>query len=278
MERITTYLCDKLCGTVDYEAFSGNIDAIEFTDELVKTSLWPEVSVPGCQTAAGKIIAQLLNVNNNRYVCPNGNLLIWEREEIVYEGEPVGLEDYITITIENSSHCHWIQSYILVFGADGNIFGRLFGLVNVGSGGQACPDDKDDVFSGGGKTEFHLIQNTVVPGERIVLGWVFWDDQYTEQIEVDARYLCTCCFTGGIVKSINGDYGDINITYTVEIQGIERTCVPSDFVEYEIGDWVFVLIPNSTCAESGRVTACKNGCEESENYTILPLRINEYGA
>ena len=278
MERITTYLCDKLCGTVDYEAFSGNIDAIEFTDELVKTSLWPEVSIPGCQTAAGKIIAQLLNVNNNRYVCPNGNLLTWEREEIVYEGEPVGLEDYITITIENFSHCHWIQSLIKAHGADDSVFGRIFGWVDVGSGGQDCPEDKDDVFSGGGKSRFLMTQNQIVPGELIELRWIFWDGQHTEDVPVDSKWLCTCCFTGGRVISVNGDYGDVDVTYTVEIQDVHMSCVPSDFVEYEVGDWVFVFVPSSTCSECGRKTACKGGCNASSGCVILPMKVGDYGA
>lgn len=279
MEKITAYLCNKFHSGIGYEAFQGDFGAVEVADKVVSAALWPSMSVPGCQTSAGKISAQLLKEGDSPYVCKSEDgLLTWEREEIPHTGESIGLEGYITIKIQNSGHCHWIQSYILAYGADGSIFGRLFAKVDVGSSGLPCPENKDDVFSGGGQSTFLMTQNQIVPGERIVLGWVFWDGQHTKQIEVDAKDLCTCCFTGGEVTAINGEYGDTAITYTVEIQGLPKTCVPSDFIEYEVGDWVFVLVPNSTCAENGRKTSCKGGCEDSGNYTILPLKVGNYGA
>ena len=276
MEKITTYLCDRFAGIVKYEGYGGDIDAIEIADGTVKTSLWPEGSIPGCSNA-GKIETQILKNGDNRYVCPNGDLLDWEQKEIMYGDSPVGIDDYITIEIQNPDHCHWIQSAIIAYGADGSVFGRLFAYASVGSGGQSCPEDKKDVFSGGGKSKFYLQQNVIVPGESIELRWAYWDSQHTEIIPVDAKWFCACCFTGGKVKSVNGDYGSVSITYTVEIQGVNRICVSSDFVEYAVDDWVFVLVPSSDCSECGRKTACKEGCEQSSDYMILPLRIGDYG-
>lgn len=261
MEKIITYLCDKFSGMAEYEKPDEDVSAVEAVDGIVKAGLWPKAPVPGCQIGVGKVIARLLNKVHSRYVCPNGKFLSWKRKEIAYEHEPVGLEDYITIEIENPNHCQWIMSSVLIYGADLSPFGRLFGHVSVGSGGQSCPDDKKDVFSGGSKSEFELFQNAIVPGERIELRWAFWDLQHTEEISVDAEWFCTCCFTGGKVKSVNGDYGQVGITYTVEINGVEQTCVSSDFVEYEVGDWVFVLASNSNCEECGRVFSCRQPCE-----------------
>lgn len=279
MEKVTAYLCDKLSGKIECTNFEGEISAVSVADGVVKAKLWPKEPVPGCRIEGGEIIAQLLKENDSRYVCVYGEYLTWEREETLdATGDPVGLKHYITIEIENPDHCHWIGSAILIFGADFNIFGRLFASVQVGSGGDPCPEDKDDVFSGGGQTQFLMTQNQIVPGEAISLKNYFWDGQNATEEFVDAEWLCTCCFTGGEVKAINGDYGDTDITYTVGIQGVNRTCVPSDFVEYEVGDWVFVLAPNSTCAECGRKENCKEGCEESSNYMILPMKVGSYGA
>jgi hypothetical protein len=278
IEKLTTYLCSIKSGKVNFENFSGDIDAIEINDGLVEVGLWPVASFPGCQANAGKIIAPLLNENNSRHVCPNGDYLDWYREEILDVLDvPVGLRHYITIEVYNSDHCHWFFSFIMIYGAHEGAHGRVFGWVTVGPGGGACPEEKKDVFSGGVKSYFLMTQNQIVPGELISLQWTFWDTEYTDEREVDAKWFCTCCFTGGRVISINGSYGDTSLTYTVNIQGINRTCVPSDFVEYEVDDWVFVLTPNSTCAESGRVEACKEGCEESENYMILPMKVGDYG-
>ena len=279
MKRFTAYLCDKLSGAIECTNFEGEISAISAADGVVKAKLWPKEPVPGCRIEGGEIIAQLLKESDSMYVCEYGGYLTWEREEIEYEHEPVGLESYIAIEIENSDHCHWVGSAILIFGADFNIFGRLFASVEAGSGGNPCPEDKDDVFSGGGKSRFLMIQNQIVPGELIALKYYFWDGQNSTEEFVDGEWFCTCCFSGGEVKVINGDYGDIDITYTVQIQGVERVCVPSDFVEYEVGDWVFVLIPNSTCSECGRKEACREGCEggSGDKFIILPLKVGNYG-
>ena len=52
-----------------------------------------------------------------------------------------------------------------------------------------------------------------------------------------------------------------------------------DVLEYEVGDWVFVLIPNSTCSECGRKEACREGCEGGlgDKFIILPLKVGNYG-
>lgn len=276
MEKITAYLCSKTAEAIGYEPFNGDIGSVAISAGKVIAQLWPEVSTPGCRGSAGKIKTKLLKTGGTKY-CQEEGSLTWTREDIPYAGEPVGLESYITIKVGNSGHCHWVQSVIKAYGADGSIFGRLFGLVDVGSGGQDCPDNKSDVFSGGGQSSFLMTQNQIVPGETIELMWVFWDGQHTEEISVAAEAFCTCCFTGGKIISVNGEYGDVDITYTVDIQGKHTTCVSSDFVEYGVGDWVFVLNPNSTCAETDRLTACKNGCQDVSNGMILPLRIGSYG-
>lgn len=261
MEKITAYLCSKTAEAIGYEPFDGDIGSIEVSAGKVTAQLWPEVSTPGCRTSAGKVKAKLLEIDGTPY-CQEGGGLSWEREEIPCQGALIGLEDYITIKVDSPDNCRWVGSIIKARGADDSLFGRTFALVTPGTSGQDCPDDKNDVFSGGDVSSFIMIQNQIVPGETIELRWIFWDGQHTEETFVDAEKFCTCCFTGGKVKTVNGEYGDVSISYMVEIYGVDTLCVSSDFVEYAVGDWVFVFAANSFCAECGRKVACKSACEE----------------
>jgi hypothetical protein len=274
MERITTYLCGEILGSVVSESHGGDIEVTRVADGAANTAMWPVVSVPGCQGSAGKITTQLIKTGFSKYSQADG--YCYEDGYLEWGRKLVG-NSFITITINNPPHCHWIASVVVAIGANFTFYGRVLGLVYPGEGGGACPEDKDDVFSGGGITYLTESQNQMLPGELLQLTWHFSDGTNQEELVVDGDWYCTCCFTGGKVISINGSYGDPGITYTVSVQGVHKTCVSSDFVEYEVGDWVFILVPGGDCSTCRRTVPCKDGCNESSTYIILPLKIGDYG-
>lgn len=214
--------------------------------------IMPDKNVPGCKDNIGKIAVKLLKETDNIYECfPGSDQLIWWRghwpQRVPWD--PIDLYHWISFAFENSEICHWLMTSVTIFGAGGEIFhGRPFVFIVVNSGGKACPEKKKDVFPAGGKTSSHeMIQNQIVPGERIRLEWFFSNTETQEKALVDEKWFFTHCFTGGKVTAVNGDYGDLNITYNVELEGLEKECVPSDFVEYAIGDWVFVAKMAGLC-------------------------------
>lgn len=213
--------------------------------------IMPDKNVPGCKDNVGKIAVKLLKETDNAYECkPGFDQLKWWRgqHKQVVPTDPIDLYSWINFVFQNPESCHWLMTDITVFGAGGEVFhGRSFVTIFVGSGGQACPEKKEDVF-GGGKTSSHeMIQNQVVPGERIRLEWLFSNTEIQEKPLVDEKWFFTHCFTGGKVTAVNGSYGDPNITYSVELEGLEKECVPSDFVEYAVSDWVFVAKMAGLC-------------------------------
>lgn len=218
--------------------------------------IMPDKNTPGCKDEINKIGVKLLKEIDSVHLSdPGSDQLTWWRGEWPVTGyqdpekEPEhNLHSWISFAFQNSENCHWVMTDVTVFGAGGEVFhGRSFVTIVVNSGGKACPEERDDVF-GGGKTTFHsMIQNQIVPGERIRLEWLFWNTETQAKPLVDEKWFFTHCFTGGKVTSVNGDYGDVGITYTVELEGLEKECVPSDFVEYAVGDWVFVAKIGGMC-------------------------------
>jgi hypothetical protein len=135
------------------------------------------------------------------------------------------------------------------------------------------------------------LQNQIVPGEDVVLfAWLVPRPSASELEEIWAGHVWwgTNYLSGGKIISVNGEYGDPEITYTVSIMGKNRIAVPSDFIEYASGDWVFVThlgTIGQKCEwiqeeEMGKWKKETGISEDIEGVTwvILPIKIWDYGA
>lgn len=273
-EKVTTYLCSKTFGAVGHEGLC-SVPAITEGPNKAVAELIRTESVPGCHDGMGKIEVELLGEDESPYCSLKGELS-WKRATLpVSAGEPI-LLDYITVTYSNPEHCQWEMTDIVVAGAtDQRLFISTFPDTSLQG---AIPESKSDVIRIPESLETHLVQNQIVPGELMTLLWYFGDGQNTTEQWVDEKWYCSCCLTGGKVKAVNGSYEDENITYTVNIQGVARTCRPSDFVEWAVGDWVFILSIGSACDTCGRTQVCNEDCGVGTDLIILPLKIGNYGS
>lgn len=275
-ERVTAYVCNKECGNISITPYDADINAITRTSTKVTASIQPSPIPAGCAIGTGKITAPIHETGQSKYCnLIEDDMLIWYRGATGYT-----LYDYITVIITHPDHCHWIKSEIwlnIVEIGPRPMGAELYAYSEINTGGQDCPDDKSDVFGGGGTSFFQVSQNLIVPGDLLTLYWRMNDGENEELIQAGTEWWCTCCFTGGEVTEIVGDYGDEDIQYLVTIQLVERTCLPSDFTEYEIGDWVFVHIPSSSCADRSRTAPCKQACEFEDvaHEAIDPLTPDE---
>ena len=305
MERIIAYLCNEELGeiTVTTPAEPPTaISTITRTEQVTEPArlgfvektfgsavarVMPDTGESGCKPNVGKISVKLLNEVDNVYECdPGSDQLTWWRGEWPKTGYLDPEEEYlhdlhswISFAFQNPELCQWIVSDITIFGAGGEMFhGRPFVIITVNSGDQACPEEKKDVFPAVGKTSSHsMIQNQIVPGERVRLEYVFSDTETQLKVLIDEKWFFTHCFTGGKVISVNGDYGNEDITYTVELEGLEKTCVPSDFVEYAVDDWVFVTKIGGeceTCENRPGVSCHYSGVEPYAGSELLLAFVN----
>lgn len=263
--QITAYICCKNSGGVDIEP--PEKDAVVESDDQVIAYLQPVSPQAGCKNGVGEITAYIMASGDDQY-CNQDTGLSWQRST------ETGFNDYPVITFGTPEHCQWVQSNLKIFGPSriSEIHGQTEYIVMPGSGGGACPDDKDDVFSGGAEQNYTVTQNRIVPGMKIDLEHIYFDKNELTRTAVDAVFWCTSCISGGVVKAVIGSYGSTDIQYKVQICGQEMTCSPTDFVEYAVGDWVFVV------KQGGSGDVGNEDCSSDGTYLITPLKINVDGA
>jgi hypothetical protein len=186
------------------------------------------------------------------------------------------------ITVKHPDHCQWAATWVMLYGparlgAQGGIH-----QVTTPDGGGDIPEDFEDVHPGGYEASTDVTQNSIVPGMKVANVIDYFNGKNTVKVAADETYWCTACFNGGTVTAVNGSYGDPAITYDVSIEGRTIECTPSDFVEWEVGDWVFVLIPGNNCADKDRnPSECRSaniGTGAVSTAIIIPMKIGVDGA
>jgi len=188
--------------------------------------------------------------------------LWWDRETYEHRDGSLYIHTYPRIHMLRPDHCQFAGEYLrkclkLLYHCQLH----HYSIINSVSPG---------IFS------LTVTQNAIVPGMKLELEHVFSNGKTSDRFQVDEDWWCTGCITGGEVTSVNGGCDSKSITYQVYIQGHDVTCVSSDFVCYEVGDWVFVYRPSSPCEDEESVDFKAAGELNSINI-ILPLDINGYG-
>lgn len=189
--------------------------------------------------------------------------LWWERETYEHRDGSLYIHTYPVIYMMRPDHCQFAGEFLrkclkLLYHCELH----HYSIINTVRPGM--------IFT------LSVTQNTIVPGMKLELEHVFSNGKVTDRFQVDEDWWCTSCITGGEVTAVNGGCDSKSITYQVYIQGHDVTCVSSDFVCYEIGDWVFVYRPSSPCEDEESVDFKAAGELNSINI-ILPLDINGYG-
>jgi hypothetical protein len=136
--------------------------------------------------------------------------------------------------------------------------------------------------------EHQQIQNQIVPGEDVQLIAYLYP---SSGLELEQRWMGhvwwgTTYLSGGSVTAVNGGYGSEDITYSVNIMGKVCDVVPSDFIEYAVGDWVFVTnlsVVGSNCEwvkDEQDNWINETGIPEDtvDGWIILPFKVSDYGA
>ncbi len=177
-----------------------------------------------------------------------------------------------------------LQGYeIVAVGTDTTVDGKLI-LFSIFTSQPGDINDEDGILQYNPSTirEHEQTQNQIVPGESAQL-FAYLSPVSGTEIEkkwIGHAWWGPDYFSGGFVVTVNGEYGDPEITYSVDIMGKVRTVVPSDFIEYAVGDWVFAT----------NLSAIGNGCEWDEDnetgissgtdngWIILPIKIADHGA
>lgn len=184
-----------------------------------------------------------------------------------------GKTSYIIIEYSNPDICDWERTEITT------TFGLFSVTIQPTTGHGRCSDNKADVL--GGEGDYTVMTDVLVPGEATHLKWKFKSYKSSQYIKTD--YIHSCCLTGGTVKAVNGSYGTSNISYDVRVEGIlYQNIVSTDFYQYSVGDWVFILKPGGSCSLPKDGAVC-----EGHPYTdyvsaggagiILPLKIGNIG-
>jgi len=203
-------------------------------------------------------------------------------------GDRISCDSHVSVKYSNSDDCHWTKSEIWLSGPRDELFAYSEAISSLGiipikkqcicrdplcgysfyiNESESCPiacpkcgifrmetgegflTSKDDVFLGEHYIEVPSITDFAVPGDLVELRWHFDDAEgYSIGIPISG-YFDTPAVIGGKVTEIVGSYGDIDIYYKVEIMGTEVSCVPSDFAQYEVDDWVYLLKINDTEAQ-----------------------------
>lgn len=190
-------------------------------------------------------------------------------------------ESYPTIANTLIDSCRMSGFFISSFGTDETKDGReiLFYFFSNKEGNI----DEENILQYDPSYEYthQQIQNQIVPGELVHL--YVWlspesgelDEQWAGSVWWGTNYL-----SGGRIIAVNGEYGDEDITYTVDIMGKERAAVSSDFIEYAEGDWVYVSYLEAigqNCEWEDDETGIPEDIEGA-TWVILPVKVWDYGA
>lgn len=259
--RITAYLCSIKAPGIEFippekgSSISGN---------RIIMYMEPEILPEDCEKDVLRIEASMIPEDPGHMFCLDRHQseISWEYEE-AFSGYPI-------INIKHVEDCRWRSTHLKLIGPERcGLAGEDYIIFYPGDGGQ-IPENKDDVLHAPKESDKAVTQNTIVPGMKLQL--VHNYDGVPGILDTEPIYWCTTCISGGTVELVEGEYGSTDISYKVNVCGETVTCLPTDFVEYAVGDWVFVIKQG----EGG--DARDTDCSSDGTYFIAPLKVYEDGA
>lgn len=280
MPNITTKICPFVCTEKSLSVTGLNLSGISTGAEMVTARM-----VPVGYEMGGIVETKLIkeeNIEDEEYCYKAAtHHLRWYRRK--FDSFPI-----LANTLINN--CRLRGYKISAFGTDTTPDGReiLYVFFPLKSGDI---DDEEGIlqYDPSEETEHQQIQNQIVPGEDVKLFAYLYplSGSELEQRWIGHVWWGTDYLSGGFITAVNGDYGSEDITYSIGIMGMTRSVVPSDFIEYAVGDWVFVTHLGSIGTECEWKQDAGTGEWEdetgisedvSDDWVILPVKISDNGA
>lgn len=243
---LTTYLCNK------------GISAIEYSkkDSFEISFTAPSGGNPGTinsalsktgNAATGLITLQMLK-NTDTIACS-----VYENLDIQY---PATFDDYPIISYAIPDSCNWVKAIVNLYGftcePDGCFYSQTVRDYGIGGNIPEPPNDtnKELVFHSSDDIETELIQNLIVPGQKLILTYDYLVNGIVITLPAGQLYYDVPWLTSGVITGVSGNPAlDDNATFNVlGYFGTEDTdsaqtiaCARTDWVEWEVGDWVYVI-------------------------------------
>lgn len=245
---INAYMC---CEEPHRLSIAKTADAYDFDAQFsgghinakISIGLRPVIPAPGC-SLAGLIQAKMAETGKECCYFGDGDLG-WQRGYDADDEGNITAHNYVTVEADRPTSCAWTQISIWLEDPRNKLFGFAVAGVPaspVGESGQA-------VFNCGGTAIWLGLEDVAVPGDQVILYWHF---KPSGICLTSAKYYSAPAVTGGPVTEVVGEYGDPEIKYNVDIEGEIVLCSPSDFAEYGVGDWVYVVKTGSEACTCDR--------------------------
>ncbi len=287
VEKITAHMCPVgLELGIDYTSLSSLIDGVDENEEEQKITvkLVPNLIAANCVPPANGQFTVEMVPDFEPDPCESGCGYYRRTGDIDYlPYEPATLEGFLyknpRITILNPDHCQLSRSNIVLHGPSSiEPTGDVRVTTIPGVPGD-IPEDPDEIAPlAGSSQEWIISQNVVVPGMAIHAEHQFSNGQNIVIKVPSIVWYTTAAIIGGTIVSVNGDYGDPALTYTVKIFGGNHAGIKStDFAEWEVGDWVF-LTKLGSCDTINNVGPVSEEGFSASGWAITPMEVNNYGA
>lgn len=243
MTVLRTYLCNEKFLAIAFE--KPNLNAIQAYDNYVEAKM---VSV-GCNPERHVIHANMISDARMESMllffqelerCIGKGYLKWVRKaNYNNHGDFYGLDTSITVEfLQPNSPCHWAYTHIYSLRKDMIPEQNLLISTPSREGGET-PESKGDFSAIGGHRDINNTQTLFVPGALLQLKWALRAGGKVFSSVVAGKYFATPAITGGEILYTGGE-GESSY-FAVDVQGETFECAPTDFANYQTGDWVFVL-------------------------------------
>lgn len=264
--QIRTFLCNKRYPEIEIAKNEG----ISVSEELIEAWLVPQ----GCQIGSRRIITSVIpqsamSSSLSLFECFGDRLgnrtMKWRRRaQFTDNGNFEELDKFITVEFRNPKvPCHWV--YTAFYGLRG-LVSDLYAVVYHQTIVEEIPieEGKSEVYTGDVISGVANYQTRFVPGELLQVKWGIKFNDTVYQAPIQGSYFASPCFTGGRV--IDFSEAENQFYYTIEVQGKEINSIPTDFADYQIGDWVYLLKQSSNEAEK---------CNKDETYSDERAKIDK---
>ncbi len=228
---LTTYISNLKCGDLSVITQQGDCVISGNSIKAFLNKLPQKVT-------QGQIYIRMIKLNNDPFLdIPVSNSITI----ILDASNP----PYYKVTVSNPSYNldKWTKTFIVIFGYNCITYPRIWAGPEIRTSGiGAIPLLKSDVVTPKGPFTYPLITNNILPGEKVCAQWEFYDGEDSHVLTCDDSgvYWKTLYISGGYIISQHGNYEDTDLSFTVNIEGIDQVCYPSDYMRWKTGDWVFV--------------------------------------